>query len=227
MLWRTALLALIGEVCEAMTTQQALPAIDRRSIVLGRAESHESPELKKVKTQLKNDSNIFKQFQCLAPLSWLRLWPIISCLCIYNHDSWSWFMIMINHVHFIHANNIKQPNLWHLTARHSPTKAWWRWGGVVGVAGLFGVNTTLLGLSPESAKWEGTWENKIKSLKSREWQAQSSARWQWTSQKGSKRMLNVYHFFHCNWCTCMQLCMSELLTCRKWCKGGGDSDTPE
>ena len=129
MLWRTALLALIGEVCEAMTTQQALPAIDRRSIVLGRAESHESPELKKVKTQLKNDSNIFKQFQCLAPLSWLRLWPIISCLCIYNHDSWSWFMIMINHVHFIHANNIKQPNLWHLTARHSPTKAWWRWGG--------------------------------------------------------------------------------------------------
>ena len=34
--------------------------------------------------------------------------------------------------------------------------------GVVGVAGLWGVNTTLLGLSPESAKWEGTWENKIK-----------------------------------------------------------------
>ena len=145
-----------------------------------------------------------------------------STIMIHDHDSWSWSIMCILYMQITSNNQIC--DIWRqgtVPPRLDDVE------GVVGVAGLFGVNTTLLGLSPESAKWEGTWENKIKSLKSREWQAQSSARWQWTSQKGSKRMLNVYHFFHCNWCTCMQLCMSELLTCRKWCKGGGDSDTPE
>jgi hypothetical protein len=143
-----------------------------------------------------------------------------STIMIHDHDSWSWFMIMINHVHFIHANNIKQPNLWHLTARHSPTKAWWRWGGGWSCWTLRGqYNTTWTQPRERQMRRDLRKQNQVARM--------AGTKFGTMTMDIPKRMLNVYHFFHCNWCTCMQLCMSELLTCRKWCKGGGNSDTPE